>query len=121
MRNAGGSWGRYWLEFDGDYVIYELGYVSLLPYYRLKSNVGHLFKEFYVILGTPISFLTDARQSWTIETDGEYYHLDLGPDNLYPELNKFEVGLKYGLSLHFVGRIYTDFIFYKSFTKLYKS
>ncbi|MHB2148593.1 hypothetical protein ACX8XP_06010 [Calditrichota bacterium LG25] len=80
-----------------------------------------MFKDFYVILGTPISFLTDARQSWTIETDGEYYHLDLGPDNLYPELNKFEVGLKYGLSLHFVGRIYTDFIFYKSFTKLYKS
>lgn len=121
----GGIWGKHFLEFDRDYVIYYLSYVSITPYYRLKSNIGHLLQNFYVILGTPISILTDARQNWGIEWSGPYEdenaYYDTGPDNIYPELHKTEVGLRYGLSFPFVGGLSIEFIFYKAITKLYKS
>ncbi len=126
FEGRGGIWGTHFFEpVDGDYVIYFLNYISLTPYYRLKSNFGHLLQNFYVILGTPISFLTYARQEWVIELSGPFEdgaeYPDTGPDNLFPELNKTEIGLKYGLSFPYFGHLALEFIFYKALTKLYKS
>ena len=126
FEGRGGIWGaRFFEPVDGDYVIYNLNYISLTPYYRLKSNIGHLFQNFYVILGTPISLLTYARQKWVIEWSGPYDdetdYPDTGPKNLLPELNKTEIGLKYGLSFPYFGHLAVEFIFYQAITKLYKS
>ena len=117
-RNA--LWGRGFIDFSGgDYVIYRLKYVSIKPYYRLKSNIGNLFKNFYVEIGMPLSYNLSARQEWHVEMDEFWGDWEVGPENIRSEINKFEAGIFYALSFPFVGPLSIDFSFYQAISHLY--
>lgn len=116
-RNA--IWGRGFLGVDGDYVIYTLKYLSIKPYYRLKSNIGGLLKNFYVETGFVLSYNIYARQDWTVEMDEFYDSWEVGPADIRPEINKLEWGIFYGISFPYFGPVSIDFSFYHALSHLY--
>ncbi len=120
--DTGSKWGQpFWLltAYDGDYVIYELQYISLSAYVKLKSNIGTLFKDFDFIIGALYSYNLKARQKWVIEYYD--YEFDSGPSDIRNEINKSEFGFVYGVKFPFKNRkYYLNFLFYHAVSPLYK-
>ena len=114
---TGSKWGQPLIGFgyDGDYVIYELQYLTISTYFKLKSRIGNLFKDFDFALGVSYSYNISATQNWVLEnSDFE------GPSNIRDELNKHEIGIVYGVKFPFKNRnYYLNFMFYHALTTLY--
>jgi hypothetical protein len=118
--NTGSKWGQPFiaLGYYGDYVIYELRYISLSVYYKLKSKIGNLLKDFDFVMGVSYSYNISATQKWVVEYCD--YEFDAGPSNIRNEINHHEIGLGLGVKFPFSNRkYYLNFLFYHALSPLY--
>ena len=118
--DVGSEWGRpfFNLGYDGDYAIYELKYFSFFGYFKLKSKIGNLIKDFDFIIGAAYSYNFSAKQKWIVEVYD--YDFETGPKDIRSEINHHEIGYIYGLKIPFKNRrLYLSLLFYNSISSLY--
>ena len=100
---------------SGNYVIYELKYLTISTYFKLKSRIGNLIKDFDFALGGSYSYNLSASQKWVLENSNFE-----GPSNIRDEIYKHEFGIVYGIKFPFKNRKhYLSFMFYLAITTLY--
>ncbi len=100
---VGGQWGKQFLNFiyEGNYVIYDLHYLSLPLYFKFKSNIGAILKNFDFLAGPVYSYNIRAIKDYTY-----------GQTNMRDEVNRHELGIitgikipspsgKFALSIHY--------------------
>ena len=120
--NIGSKWGKPFFSlkaYDGNYVIYELQYISLSAYLKLKSKIGKLFKDFDFVIGASYSYNLKARQKWIVEYYD--YDFDSGPSDIRNDINHHEIGLIGGVKFPFGNRkYYLNILFYHAISTLYK-
>lgn len=117
---VGTKWGQpfFGLGYDGDYAIYNLKYFSFFGYYKLKSKIGNLIKDFDFVIGAAYSYNISAKQKWTVEVYD--YNFETGPKDIRSEINQHELGYVYGLKIPFKERrFYLSLLFYNSISTLY--
>ena len=118
---TGSKWGQplLGLGYDGDYVIYELRYLTLSVVGKLKSRIGNLIKDFDFVLGAAYSYNISAKQTWIIETSGESER-EIGSSNIRSKINLHEFGIVYGIKFPIKNRVYyLSILFYNVITPLY--
>lgn len=107
-----------WLEYKGDYAIYDLTYITLAVYLKHKAMIKKLINDFDFIYGIYYSYNISAKQKWVIEAP---IPLDTGPQNFRDEINNHELGYSLGFKLPFFERkLFFGIIYNNALTKLYK-
>jgi len=108
---VGSQWGKMFLEFsyEGNYVIYDLHYLSVPLYFKFKSNIGSILKDFDFMAGAVYSYNLRAEQDVYIE---EEYPVDYGPTNIRDEVNHHELGIIAGIKIPSPGRKFALSIHY---------
>ncbi len=119
---TGSKWGQpligFLIPYDGDYVIYELKYITISAYFKLKSRIGNLIKDFDFVIGASYSYNISTRQEWVVEYSN--YDFIVGPPDIQSEINRHEFGIVYGIKFPFKNRhFYLSFLFYNALTTLY--
>lgn len=117
--DAGSKWGMpYWPGPQGsESAVYDLHYISLIGYIKLKSNIGSFLKDFDFAFGIAYSYNIRARQEWFMDT----YSFYAGPMNIRGEINKHEFGIIYGIKIPYKSgsKLYLSLLFYNSLSNLY--
>jgi hypothetical protein len=115
---TGTMFGRGFIVFPppgGDNVVYNLKYITLAGYFKLKSKIGDLIKDFDFVIGGAYSYNFVATQEWYIEN-----FTFKGPKDIRNEINRHEVGIIYGIKFPFGNRkYYLNLLFYHGLTTLY--
>ena len=124
-REAGSKWGQplFGLGYDGDYAIYKLRYISLPFYYKLKSNIGTLLKNFDFCIGLVYSYNIFAEKQFVEEFDpppGEDGTYNPGPSNIRDEINLHEFGLTVGVKIPIGADWSVSVTYYRALNELYK-
>jgi len=118
---TGSKWGQPLIPiaYEGDYVIYELQYLTLSVVGKLKSRIGDILKDFDFVIGAAYSYNISAKQKWFIESSGESER-ETGPYNIRPKINLHEFGIVYGIKFPIKNRkYYLSVLFYNALTSLY--
>lgn len=118
----GSKWGQPLIcsVYDSDYAIYKFKYITIPVYYKCKSKIGNLIKDFDFVIGACYSYNFMAKQTWVVEVYD--YTLDVGPSDIRNEINIHEIGIIYGIKIPFKNRkYYLNFLFYNAISKIYHS
>lgn len=78
----GSAWGSpfYSIGYDGDYAFYNLTYLSTSLYFKMKSRIDTLLKDFDFMIGGAWPHNLYARQKWVIEDAINGF--ETGPDDI---------------------------------------
>jgi len=123
--HSGARWGdSYWAVFEPNYIDYDMSFIN--GSVRFKSNLflSEISKKLMLCVGLYIEHNLKAKQDWHIE-DQYYGHPDdlpRIPSDFRDEININTFGILYGLQLpFFYDEMRLNFMWYYSFTKLYKN
>ncbi len=124
--SRGSKWGQQLIGLgdDGDYVIYNLKYISIPLYLKFSNDFGDFLDNFDFILGFNYSYNISAKQEVVIESDGTIPGYEYGPENIRDDINKNELGVLLGIKIPYNKKrrkIYINVQFYWALTNLYKS
>jgi len=118
---VGSNWGKNMFpqSQSGNYAEYDLRYLTIPVYFKLKSRIGNLLKDFDFMIGPCYSYNVYARQKVVIEAMDQ---LNYGPNNLREEINLHEFGVLTGIKLPFIGnKVSISLHYYWALTNLYSN